>query len=88
MIRGATDVMESISPKTYTWVQILIAEGWLRYERCNPNRAAFLLHEMIASLFAIFTLVTQQPFGFMPFSLVMFHALGIALCWFLFHLCS
>jgi len=38
----------------------------------------FSLHEMIASLFAIFTLVTQQPFGFMPFSLVMFHTLSLS----------
>jgi len=29
--------LQSKSPKTYTWVQILIAEGWLRYEQCNPK---------------------------------------------------
>jgi len=31
------NMFQSKSPKTYTWVQILIAEGWLRYEQCNPK---------------------------------------------------
>ena len=32
------NMFQSKSPKTYTWVQILIAEGWLRYEWCNPKQ--------------------------------------------------
>ena len=37
------------------------------------NSAIFSIHEMIASLLGIFTLVTQQPFE--VFSLGMFHIL-------------
>jgi len=37
------------------------------------NSAIFSIHEMIASLLGIFTLVTQQPFE--VFSLGMFHTL-------------
>ena len=39
------------------------------------NSAIFSIHEMIASLLGIFTLVTQQPFEVMAFSLGMFHTL-------------
>jgi len=36
---------------------------------------------MIALLPGVFVLVIQRPFGAMAFSLVMFHMLGIGLCW-------
>jgi len=52
------------------------------------NGAILSIRQMITSLPSIFTLVTQQPFEVMAFSLGMFHTLGVALCWCLFHLHS
>jgi len=43
----------------------------------TPNSAVCSLHEMIASLLGTFTLVTQQPFGVLAFSLGMFHMLVV-----------
>jgi len=42
----------------------------------TPNTAVFLLHEVIASLLGIFTLVTQQLLWVMALSTV-----SVAICW-------
>ena len=49
------------------------------------NGAVLSIHQMIASLLGVFTLVTQQPSEVMAFSLGMFNTLGVALCWCLFY---